>query len=180
MRYIQQLSFFVDQWIFGKGVDIDGKQKSDNIVFERTETRLFQDGILIHEIYLSTNITLVGGTANRARKMDSILPDDFGIVDQLSHTQQRIWNTNLIETRPLNIETGGGCIPGIAARLIQPYTNFVMRVLTTLPPPAQEKKEKLLEETWGDQWDGQEPTSYEWRREEPKSKRKQRLNHQIN
>ncbi len=29
-----------------------------------------------------------------------------------------------------NIATGGGCVPGIAARLIQPYTHFVLKMLT--------------------------------------------------
>lgn len=28
-----------------------------------------------------------------------------------------------------NIETGGGCVPGIAARLVQPYTHCVLRML---------------------------------------------------
>lgn len=32
-----------------------------------------------------------------------------------------------------NIATGGGCVPGIAARLIQPYTHFVLRMLQQIP-----------------------------------------------
>lgn len=31
-----------------------------------------------------------------------------------------------------NIITGGGCVPGIAARLIQPYTHFVFKMLSNL------------------------------------------------
>ena len=35
----------------------------------------------------------------------------------------------LIQNLDHNIATGGGCVPGIAARLIQPYTHFVLKML---------------------------------------------------
>jgi hypothetical protein len=36
----------------------------------------------------------------------------------------------LIQNLDHNIATGGGCVPGIAARLIQPYTHFVLNMLS--------------------------------------------------
>lgn len=50
----------------------------------------------------------------------------------------------LIKNLDHNIITGGGCVPGIAARLIQPYTHFVLRMLqVTCSQQVQTAKEQL-------------------------------------
>lgn len=51
----------------------------------------------------------------------------------------------LIKNLDHNILAEGGCVPGIAARLIQPYAAFVLKMLKNLTPETDHRRDEALE-----------------------------------
>lgn len=85
------------------------------------------------------NITTVLNTIQRTRGCDGethanlqeLLIRTWSLVNMPNNYSNAF--ALFIDNLDHNILTGGGCVPGIAARLIQPYTHFVLCMLQQIP-----------------------------------------------